>query len=171
MLKKIIKKINNQKNNQEEKGFVILIAVVVSSLLVSIGFFIADISVKEVGLSFAGSESQIAFYVADSSLECALFQDLRVESFKEKSLDTEDIDYPSSFFCNETEFIIDERETSTETSATTFYTANLDLSGRASYTTLEIQKRNSGLETTIVARGFNLETGQNIVERALQVDY
>jgi len=60
-----------------KKGFVILIAVVVSSLLLSLGAFIANIAVKEIQLSSSGRESQAAFYAADAALECALYQDLR----------------------------------------------------------------------------------------------
>lgn len=46
-----------------------------ASILVSIGAAIFDIVSKQVVLSSAGRESQLAFYAADSGVECALFWD------------------------------------------------------------------------------------------------
>lgn len=61
-----------QKNN----GFVILFAILVSSiiLLISMGMF--NIIQKELVLSSYARESQRAFYAADSALECALYADI-----------------------------------------------------------------------------------------------
>jgi len=61
---------------KENKGFVILFAVLISSmiLLVSVGIF-KSIQ-NEVILSSTARESQRAFYAADSALECALYVDL-----------------------------------------------------------------------------------------------
>jgi hypothetical protein len=62
----------NKKIIKKEKGFVILIAIVISSLLVSLGMFIANIAYKELILSTSAKDSQKAFFVADSVMECAL---------------------------------------------------------------------------------------------------
>ncbi len=61
---------------QKNKGFVILFAVLVSSLILLISAGIFNIVKKEVVLSSAARESQRAFYTADSALECALYADL-----------------------------------------------------------------------------------------------
>ena len=65
------------KNKQRNKGFVILVAVLVSSMLISIGTFIAVMALKELQLSSSSKDSQKAFYAADSALECALYHDIR----------------------------------------------------------------------------------------------
>lgn len=66
---------------KKEKGFVILIAIVVSSLLVSLGMFIANIAYKELTLSTSAKASQRAFFIADSVIECALRHDFRDNGF------------------------------------------------------------------------------------------
>jgi hypothetical protein len=61
----------------KKRGFIILIAIVVSSLLVSMGLFISNIAYKELQLSSSSQASQKAFLVADSVMECALRADIR----------------------------------------------------------------------------------------------
>jgi len=58
-----------------KKGFTLLFAVLISSLLLSIGIAILDLTLKEFLLSSAGRESQFAFYAADDAMECALYWD------------------------------------------------------------------------------------------------
>lgn len=58
------------KNN---KGYTLLFAVLVSSVVLSVGISILTISKKEYLLSSSARESVIAFYAADSGLECALY--------------------------------------------------------------------------------------------------
>jgi len=56
----------------------LLFAVLISSLLLSIGIAILDLTLKEFLLSSAGRESQFAFYAADDAMECALYWDHNV---------------------------------------------------------------------------------------------
>ncbi|MCH7529739.1 pilus assembly PilX N-terminal domain-containing protein [Patescibacteria group bacterium] len=62
---------------QANKGFIILYATLISSLLLVIGLGIFNISIKELILSSAGRESQVAFYAADAGIECALYWDIK----------------------------------------------------------------------------------------------
>lgn len=57
------------------RGFTLLIAVLVGSILLSLGFAIYNIVSKELLFSSSGRESQAAFYAADSGVECVLFWD------------------------------------------------------------------------------------------------
>ncbi len=50
-------------------------AVLISSLLLSIGLSLSNILLKQLVFSTTGRESQIAFYAADSGAECALYWD------------------------------------------------------------------------------------------------
>ena len=63
------------------RGFTLLIAVVLSSVALSIGLALLDISYKQVVLASAAKQSQIAFYAADSVLECALYYDQQLDTF------------------------------------------------------------------------------------------
>ncbi len=58
-----------------QRGFTLLIAVVLASVSLSIGMALLDIALKQVILSSSARQSQIAFYNADSVLECALYYD------------------------------------------------------------------------------------------------
>ena len=63
------------------RGFTVLFAVVVSAIVLSIGLSIANIMLKQITISSAGRESQIAFYTADSGAECAIYADLIGNAF------------------------------------------------------------------------------------------
>lgn len=75
------------------QGMAILYAMIIGSLLVSIGLAILNISLKEFVLSSDARESAIAFYSADSGVECAYYWDTKgvtvnfekVSAFDEKN--------------------------------------------------------------------------------------
>ncbi len=70
---KIEKKEYLKKN---EKGFVILFAMVIAMTITLIASGLYTTSKKQTILSSYAKESQIAFYAANSALECALYHDL-----------------------------------------------------------------------------------------------
>jgi len=63
------------KNKKTQRGFTILVAVVTAGILLIIAMSIGGIALKEQVLSTANKESQIAFYAADTGMECALYWD------------------------------------------------------------------------------------------------
>lgn len=70
-------------NLQPKKGFAMLFSVLISSLLVAIGLSIFSLTLKELTISTSARESQVAFYAANSGMDCAIywnFQDKFVES-------------------------------------------------------------------------------------------
>jgi hypothetical protein len=58
-------------------GFALLFSVLVSSLLLTIGLSILNISLKELSISTASKQSIYAYYAADSGRENALYIDLK----------------------------------------------------------------------------------------------
>jgi hypothetical protein len=58
-----------------EAGFTVLFASLISSLVLSIGLAILNITLKQNTLSSAGRKTQQSFYAADAGIECALFLD------------------------------------------------------------------------------------------------
>ena len=68
-------------NLQPKAGFAMLFSVLISSLLVVIGLSIFSITLKELAISTSARESQIAFYAANSGMECALYWDLKQNAF------------------------------------------------------------------------------------------
>src|SRR3989344_192198 len=63
--------------NPRSGGFTLLYAVLVVSILVSVGLSIADVATREIVLASSGLHSQAAFYAADSGIECALYWDVK----------------------------------------------------------------------------------------------
>lgn len=69
----------------KERGFTILLAALVTSLVLTLGISIFSVAQKQVLLSSLGRNSQYAFYAADSGAECALYWDVRHEFFSSTS--------------------------------------------------------------------------------------
>ncbi len=63
------------KKTHSQKGFTLFVALIVSSIMLSVGFSIGNIVLKQLLLSSSGKESQMAFFAADSGAECALYWD------------------------------------------------------------------------------------------------
>jgi Tfp pilus assembly protein PilX len=66
---------NKDNNRNANSGFTLFIALIVSSLLLAIGFSLSTIILKQLVFANSGKESQLAFYAADSGAECALYWD------------------------------------------------------------------------------------------------
>jgi Tfp pilus assembly protein PilX len=79
-------------NRQKNKGFTILFAVIVSSLVLAVGISIANITLKQILISASGRDSQVAFYTADSGSECAIYYDLIEKTFPTSTESSPSID-------------------------------------------------------------------------------
>lgn len=80
MIMKIINKFKKR-----NKGYTLVFAVLISSLVLSVGISILTISKKEYLLTAAARESTTAFYAADSGLECAVYHDKTGDKFSTSS--------------------------------------------------------------------------------------
>lgn len=65
----------------QSRGFTLLLATLIASLLLILGAAIFSIIKKEIVLSSLGRDSQFAFYAADTGAECALYWDFRFDTF------------------------------------------------------------------------------------------
>ncbi|MBF05202.1 hypothetical protein CL644_00615 [bacterium] len=64
-----------------QRGFILILAALVASLLTSLGLAMFSIAKKEIILSSLGRDSQLAFYAADTGAECALYWDFKYNAF------------------------------------------------------------------------------------------
>ena len=71
---KVIKN-KNKNGGIRQQGFVLLVAVVVASILLSIGIGIANFTYRELILSSTSRNSTYSFYAADTGTECAYYWD------------------------------------------------------------------------------------------------
>lgn len=65
------------KNINQKKGFTLLYAVIVSSIILAASISIINISLKQYKLSALSRESQIAFYAANTGVDCAVYWDIK----------------------------------------------------------------------------------------------
>jgi len=66
---------NKFKNKKENKGFILLIGILVAFIIFSIGIGMAIIVFKELVLSFTARESTAVFFTSDAHVECAKYWD------------------------------------------------------------------------------------------------
>lgn len=169
-----------KKNRQ--KGIALFIAVIAVSALLLISLAVSDIAYKEQVLSYAGRDSKIAFYAADTGLECALFHDLKVPDFFPVP---GSVGEPSPLVC-QGQVTADPVRTDNneeESVTTRFWFSLIGLSGGSerACAIVEVKKMTAaqGIDTTVTARGYNStcdssgELDPNIrnLERALEVTY
>jgi Tfp pilus assembly protein PilX len=62
--------------NNTQKGFTLFLALVITGTLLLIATGVVSLAVKQSLISTSGRESQLAFYVADTGLECAIYWDV-----------------------------------------------------------------------------------------------
>ncbi|OGG50673.1 hypothetical protein A2763_03650 [Candidatus Kaiserbacteria bacterium RIFCSPHIGHO2_01_FULL_54_36] len=74
-------KTKNSQLKTTQRGFTLLLAALVASIVLSVGAAIFSIAQKQLTLSAIGRDSQFAFYAADTAAECALYWDFRCNYF------------------------------------------------------------------------------------------
>ncbi|MEK7075414.1 MAG: pilus assembly PilX N-terminal domain-containing protein [Patescibacteria group bacterium] len=143
------------KKQKSKKGFTLLMATVISSLLLSIGISIYNITLKELILSSYGRNSQFAFYAADTGLECALYWNIKKDAFSTTT--------PSTIECD--------GKTIENVGGGPISTFNINFSPEPFCATVTVDK--SGSRTIIESRGYNTCNVDNPrrVERGMRITY
>ena len=110
------------KYKKKEKGFSILLTLIIASTFLIIGMFVALIVYKNILISYTAKVSQIAFYATNTAIECAMFQD-KVGNFKRNNADDSGPEY---FLCNNAKInIIDRKTRSGDNFAVTVFEGSL----------------------------------------------
>ncbi len=60
-------------HNSKKQGFALLMALIVVSVVISIGLSVLDLTLKQVRLSTNSKDSEIVFHAANAGLECARY--------------------------------------------------------------------------------------------------
>ena len=136
-----------------KKGITLLLAVFVSSLALTLGLGVFTLLFSEVEFSGTAKESLIAFYAADSGIECAIFWDIERDAFATTSSN-------STIECDS-----DSRNFNPSGGFTRFTIPFDD----GSCATVEVTK---SITTTIISQGQNIcESSSKTVQRGLRVSY
>ncbi|MEX0919323.1 MAG: PilX N-terminal domain-containing pilus assembly protein [Parcubacteria group bacterium] len=156
------KKLNVNKNS----GFTLFIAIVVMGTLLLVATGIVNLAVRQSHISVSGRESQIAFYAADSGMECALFWDVGSLSAS-SAFDTTS---ENTITCNQDALNPDNQWVvgGEATSVIDLITFN-----PASHCATVTVTKNPDGSTTIESRGYNTCDPDNArrVERAVRATY
>lgn len=168
----------------EQKGFTLLLSLLVISIILSVGFGVFDIMTKELKLSGIGRESQISFYAADAGIECAYFWDIKhpnkPESYFDLDLDNnfvEDIECGGTGVVSETYFKDEDGDGYEETSYFNFNMGEAE-NGNQKCAKVSVKKDveikdSKKITTTIIqSKGYNYFCGSKSshkVERAIRV--
>jgi Tfp pilus assembly protein PilX len=67
----------NRKGDITNGGYALYTAIILTGMLILVSYATANLSIKELLISVSNADSHIAFYNADSGLECALYSDLQ----------------------------------------------------------------------------------------------
>ena len=64
-----------------KKGFALLLSLIVTSILLVVGLGVSGVAFREIQLSSFGNQSEIAFYAAETGLECGMYWDKAVVNY------------------------------------------------------------------------------------------
>ena len=148
----------------ENGGFTLLLSLLVISVILSVGLGVSNIMIKELKLSGLGRESQVAFYAADTGVECFFFWEIKHPGLDDTAFEPE-TDGFNTIKCAGNDIQI---------SGSSPYVFNLPLSNN-SCVKVEVAKENKGtyIETTIKSKGYNMldcdSTSPFKVERAIKM--
>ncbi len=149
-----------------KNGFAMLFTVLIISLILSISLGISNITFKQTILSSLAKDSQIAFYQADTAVECGMYYDTN-NTFP---LGTRPGDVAGPITCGEDLYKIDE---SASYSDYLVFIENLDNQSKPC-STIIFDKATKALENISIVQGLGYNTcttGPRQVQRALKVEY
>ncbi len=168
------------KNLRNNKGYTLLFAVLVSSIVLAVGISILSIGKKEFLLATASRESVLAFYAADTGFECALIRDSYIATSSTAGISIECINQSITMFPtfpnndNGTGlFTFDIRMGSNSKSCAKvtvlkYYELNSNLGIYAPASRIESRGYNTGWDTNTNTCSIN---SPNRVERAIRYTY
>jgi hypothetical protein len=154
----------------------------VSSLALAIGLAIYDITVRELQLSEAATQSQYAIYAADTGAECALYWENKYVgnggSNSAFATSSADVQVPiSGVVCNGQDIAAaavaahNWPQATDANNATTTFTI-VGATTAAPCSVVYVYKRGNPSVTTVVSHGYNTCTTGNLqLERVFQVTY
>ncbi len=151
------------------KGFTLLFASLVSSLLLAVGLAIFDITLKEIILSSTARDSAYAIYTADTGIECAFYWDFKYNG-NSSAFATSSFSSPAATISCNNQTITPAVVTTVNSAVTTF---TLTMSPQPYCATVVISKSGNPVNTVVVSHGYNtcVAGDPRRIERALQANY
>lgn len=154
------------------RGFTLLTAVILASVVLALGIALLDIAYKQIVLASTAKNSQYAFYAADTGLECALYYDQQQAQFDYSGLAS------NSISCNNGQSIslITAPNSSTQDTVAGVRTTAFDIpcttGGSSVLAHVTVTKASNGA-TVIYSTGYSScnTSDTRRIERGLKVTY
>lgn len=150
---------------KNDRGFTLLIAIVITATLLLVSSGIISLVVKQAFLASAAEQSQAAFYAADSGVECALYWDKHNPSGQSAFTDGA----ATTISCNQ-----DSSNPTNPTPNTPGHDTSFTITfNPKSYCAIVIVKKPGDGTTSIESRGYNTcnDADPRRVERGVKVSY
>jgi hypothetical protein len=165
MKKFFIQPKDGSRGSNAQAGFAMLFTVVIISIILALALGIADVTFKQTILSELARDSQLAFYQADSGVECGLYYDLSVGQFPRGSAIAV---APNQITCgsNTASFVSSQ-------SYTDYFVYAEDVANQANPCfTITFDKASDPIKNSVSTRGYSsCQSNPKQVERALNVTY
>lgn len=147
-----------------QKGFSMFLAVVITGTLLVVATGMVTLAYKQSLISASGRDSHIAFYAADTGLECALYWDVKNPS----GTSAFDMSTGTSINCNR-----DANNSSNQWVVGGSGSSSFTITFLPYAYCAVVQVTKSGNDTTIVSKGYNTCDSSNPrrVERAVRAEY
>lgn len=159
---------HNMKQHTAQNGFAMLFTVLIVSIILSLAVGIASITFKQNLLSSIAKDSQVAFFAADSGVECALYNDLIYNSaYYPRGTDPSLVPPNLAFPCPGMTFAID-----LSSSANSYFVyKEIPADPKKPCRVIAFDKRAVGMNK-IQSRGYSVcDNSPRQVERALEVQF
>jgi len=157
------------------RGFTLLFASLVASLLLAVGITIFDITLKEIILASAARDSTYAIYTADTGIECAFYWDFKNGGASGSAFATSSASsQAATITCNNQTINLTAAPNSVvKTSSAATTTFSLTMTPKSYCATVTVAKWGNPTNTTIVSHGYNTcdVNDPHRIERALQANY
>jgi len=158
------------KYKQNNRGVTLYVSIVVTSALLLVSFAIANVTFKQASIASINKDSHIAFFAADSGVECALYWDVKNTTGGSAFATTS----TSSISCNENaENPSNPNPKIVGGSATSTFIITFQPETYCAVVSVGKSYENGSLKTYIESRGYNScdEGNSRRVERAIRVIY
>lgn len=143
-----------------QRGFTLLLAALISSIVLALGASIYELASKEIQLSAIGRDSQFAFYAADTAAECALYWDARTDIHPDTFATSSASSPAASVDCDQQTAAVTVQQPAQTTAATSTFEVDLfsDVKGGPYCADVTIAKWYDGSaeRTTVSANGYSV---------------
>jgi len=162
---------NTRRFQRGESGFAAFYAVLVITVLLTVSLKMLDVALKGQILSSGSRESLKAFYAADSGVECALYNDLRIG----RIFEAPEQNRAGSVTCGSSSFPLAGLSEAQGCPAGAFCTIFTYPLSPTSQVDIVVKKKdqnnNQQIRTLVEARGYHVANGVKKLERAVRTEY